>query len=146
MIKELATDLLTRVRGVPTLEQSTSFAIGGKAADPALKTIPLPFCRLLFMNVYPAEDPITTGTARGSSIVPTSEVVLLDFRALLGVPYLDDTDILTVELPLLESVKSAVHGIGSPSGHRWRWFSTKLSFVYPDRLGYELMFTVNAVL
>lgn len=146
MISELANDLLVKVRSVPTLAGSTSFAIGGKAADPALKTIPLPFSRLLFMNVFVAEDPMTTGTTRGSAIVPKQQSALFDFRALVGVPYLDDADITGVEFPLLESVKTAVHATASPSGHRWRWFHTKLSFVYPDRLGYELTFTVTAVL
>jgi len=148
MIGEIGTDLLNRVRSVPSLASSTSFAIGGKATDPALKTIPLPACRLLFMNMYADEDPRSTGSSRGGGMVPADQVVIFDFRALLIVPYLDDTDILTVEFPLLNAVVDAIKDTSVPtaSGHRWRLLSQKLSFVYPDRLGFEQRYTIDAVL
>lgn len=146
MISEIATDLLVKVRSVPTLAGSTSFAIGGKATDPALKEIPLPACRLLLMNMYVSEDPMTTGSSRGSGIVPKTEMVLFDLRALVIVPYQTDDDMLNVEFPLLESVVAAVKATAAPSGHRWRFFGQKLSFVYPDRLGYEQRYTLTAAM
>lgn len=146
MISEVANDLLAKIRSVPALASSTSYAIGGKATDPALKEIPLPACRLLFIAVTPDEDPRTIGSGRGGNIVPKSEVVLCDFRALVLVPYGDDADILNVQFPLLEAVAEAVKATPAPSGHRWRYFGLKLSFVFPDRLGYEQRFTLDAVL
>jgi len=146
MIGEISNDILERVRSVGALTSSTSFAIGGKATDPALKEIPLPACRLILLNIFPDEDPHTTGTSRGPGIVPRTQVMLFDYRALVIVPYGDDNDILNVQFPLLESVASAVKANTAPSGHRWRFLGQKLSFVYPDRMGYEQRFTVDVTL
>jgi hypothetical protein len=148
MISEIGSDLLNRVRSVPSLASSTSFAIGGKANDPALKIMVPPLCRLLLMNLYADEDPRSTGSARGGGIVPATQMMLLDFRALIIVPYLDDNDILNVEFPLLEAVAKTVKATtaATPSNHRWRFLGQKLSFVYPDRLGFEQRYTIDAAL
>jgi len=146
MISEISTDLLNKVRSVPSLASSTSFAIGGKAEDPSLKSIPLPACRLILMSIFADEDPHTTGSSRGPGIVPKTQVVLFDLRALVIVPYLTDSDILNVQFPLLEAVMTTVKGTPAPSGHRWRFLGQKLSFVYPDRMGYEQRFTLDAAL
>jgi hypothetical protein len=149
MISEIANDLLTRVRTISDLSGTTSFAIGGKAADPSLKEISLPACRLILIQDYVDEDPMTRSSHLGPEVVPKVQQILFTFSALVIVPYEDDISILNTQFPLLESVITTVHGEApTPLGgaHRWRYIGQKLSFVYPDRLGYEQRYTVNGPL
>lgn len=146
MLDRLAADILAKISSVPTLENTTSFTIGGKAFDPALKEIALPACRLLTLSDTPGEDPYSLGTDRGEEVVARVQVQKAMFGALIILPYLDDADYLGIELPLVVAVRMAMQGKESPSGHRWRYFDMHKDFIFPDRLAFIQRYTVTWVL
>jgi hypothetical protein len=145
VISECAADLAARVRSVPALANSAAFALGGKGTDPALKEIPLPAAWLALNLEQVDEDPLDRSTRYAPGIVPEVQMMVATFPVLVIVPYIDETDLITNQYPLLESVVKAVKASGgeAPSGHRWRYIGQRLAFVYPDRLGYEQRYTLN---
>jgi hypothetical protein len=146
MIADIAADLVERVTSVPALANSSGLAIGGRGADPALTKIPLPAAWIMFGKDQVDESPYGSSQSGGrGGLIPNGENIQLVFSVVIYVPYVSQDDLLTVQLPLLESVIAAVRDSGraAPSGHRWRYIGQKLAMVYPDRLAYEQHYTID---
>ena len=139
MISACALDLIARVTSIAAFTNSASFTLGGHGVDPVLVKIPLPAAWLLYRGDGQDED------AR-EAIVPGVEVMLSAWSVILYVPYADQTDFLTVQFPLMESVITTIRGKTAPSGHRWRYTGQKLVNVLPDRIAYEQRYTLDMVL
>jgi hypothetical protein len=141
VIAGLTTDLLTKIRTIPDLSTRTGLTIGGKSQDPGMLKVPLPASWVSFKSDQVDERDFTHGPASG--YIVDVGVLMGTWAAMIFVPYNDDADMLSVQLPLLEAVAGAVHGTEAPSGFRWRYIGQRIALVYPDRLAYELKFTVN---
>jgi hypothetical protein len=142
MIDILGEDLAARVRTVPALTGSAAFALGGHAADPGLKDIALPAAWIGLIGEQVEEAPFSPATPAGG-IVSYMQVMLSTFSVIVIVDYSQEASLLGTQFPLMIDVMKAVHGQQSPSGHRWRYFGSKLAFTLPDRIGYDQRYTVT---
>lgn len=154
MIAECAADLLARVRSVSALVDRTGLSLGGHSIDPGLLKIPLPAAWVMYKGDKPDEAPYGDSAQGGGGIVPSSEVMLASWRVVVYVAYTDDADLLNIQFPLLEAVKTAIKttvttgplgGVESPNGYSWRYIGEKLALVYNDRLAYEQYYTLQMV-
>jgi len=143
VIKEMATDLLAKIRSLPEFVDRTSFSLGGNAED--IKLITIPACILLLLGDHIYEEPYSsTGPSpREPGIVFGTQQMLATFSALVIVPYGSDDEIVNTQFPLLGTVASTVHGAQGPINHRWQYLGQTKRFVYPDRIGYEQRYTLE---
>ena len=96
-----------------------------------------------FLRVY---LPLTLpGLMTGATLVPATQIMLGTWAVTIFVPYVDDTDMLATQYPLLEAVRDAIHATDAPSGERWCYLGQKIALVYPDRLAYEQRYSVRFV-
>jgi hypothetical protein len=145
LIAELGADLVGKVQGIPSLTNSSSLTLGGRAADPGMLKMQTP-CAWVSMK-GDAEDEAAMSAVSGprSGLVAVSQVMLGTWAVTVFVPYIDDTDLLATQYPLLEAIRAAIHATDAPSGYRWAYVGQKIALVYPDRLAYEQRYTVNYV-
>ena len=139
MISENALDLIARVTSITAFANSASFTLGGHGVDPALVKIPLPAAWVLYRGDGQKED-------SDEALVPGVGIMLSTWSVILYVPYAVQSDLLTVQFPLLESVITTIRGKTAPSGHRWRYDGQKLVNVLPDRIAYEQRYTLTMVI
>ena len=134
MYSENAAALLTLAESVTGLTNSVGMATGGRATDPAMTNVPLPCVWLVLASDKP-HDPAT-----GSN--PTGQVVTNTFVLMVHVPYISQADLLSAQLPLLESIVATIRGQQAPKGQKWRYEGQQLSVVNVDRLIYEQKYSV----
>ena len=147
MIAESIADLLARVRSVPVLATSTGLFLAGKGADPTLQGISMPGANVVFTQDQVDEDPYTP-SGRGPGRVPAQEVILSTHSVFIYLQNTNETDLLAVQLPVIEAVILAVKANGLPSPksrHGWRYIGQRYVLL-PDRLIYEQRYTLNWVL
>ena len=137
MIAECAKDLYDKVQAISALAASAGLAVGGKEGDPGMTKIPLPAAWIL------AHSGITT-LRQDSGLVSAKTTAQMVYVVMLYVAYISQSDLITNQLPLLQTVISAVHGTDSPSGERWAFKDYKLTLVNTDRLGYQIQFMLNS--
>ena len=141
MIAQLGADILAKVKTVPALATQTGLTIGGHSQDPGLLKVSLPAAWIVMKGDQIDDDPsMTHGASTG--FVAFSQTMLAVWSVTVFVPYVDDNDLLTVQYPLLELVINAVHGTATIA-HQWCYIGQKIALVFPDRLAYELRFSVN---
>jgi phage gp37-like protein len=138
MIAEQAQDLYSKIVSVPGLAGSVGLALGGKATDPNLAKVSLPAAWVVFTGDKPIEPDYP--------VVPKIQSVLVSFSVMVFVAYDSQSDLISNQYPLLDSCVTAVHGTDSPAGTRWKFEGRSCKLINPDRLGYELKFTVNAMI
>lgn len=152
MITECAADLLTRVRNVTSLAgDKTGLTIGGKTPDPSLLKPNPPFAWVMYDGEQPDEAPYGSSSQGGYGLVPDQELMLSKWIVLVYLPYVNDSDLLTTQYPLLEAVALSVKtsitdpngGIQFPNGYRWRYAGQKRALVYHDRVAYEQHYTLQ---
>lgn len=134
MFAEAAQDLLTQVQTVAALAEATGMAVGGRDIDPSMSKLPLPAAWVVLTQDR-SNDPMTPVNMGGQTLLVT-------YSVLVYVPYTSQSDLITNQLPLLESVIKAVHGHLTPTGHKWRYEGQRLVLVNPDRLGYEQRYSL----
>jgi len=137
MIAECAKDLYTKVQSISALATSAGLAVGGREGDPGMTKVPLPAAWILAHNGV-TTLPQTDGQVKQKT---TAQMI---FVVMLYVQYLGQNDLITNQLPLLQSVISTVHGTDSPSGERWAFKDYTLTMVNQDRLGYRINFMLNS--
>lgn len=136
MLAECAQHILGQVQTVPVLANSAGMAVGGRDIDPAMTKLQLPAAWVVLTQDR-SNDPMT-------GVNPGGQTLLLFYSVLIYVPYTSQSDLITNQLPLLESVIKAVHGVQAPHGHKWRYEGQRLVLVNPDRLGYEQRYSIPA--
>ena len=136
MIKELAEDLIAKIKTVSALQNRVGMAAAGGPSDPAMKTAPMPSAWLLY-----AGDRPLSGDSRGSM----AEDLDFNFTLAVMISYKDQTDIINNQLPTLEAIAKSVSGrTGTNSSLRWKYLGAQLVDVFNDRLVYELSFSASA--
>lgn len=143
MIADLGADLIAKVQSITSLALSSSLTLGGRATDPGMLKMSVP-CAWVSMK-GDAEDESSLSALSGSSLVPATQIMLGTWAVTIFVPYVDDTDLIATQYPLLEAVRDAIHGTDAPSGERWGYLGQKIALVYPDRLAYEQRYSVRFV-
>lgn len=134
MYTQNAQNLLALVETVPAIANAAGLAVGGRASDPAMASIPLPSAWVILAEDK-AHDPAT-------GFNPAGQVVISTFVVMVYVPYVSQADLIANQLPLLESVVKAVRGQPSATGQKWRYEGQKLALINTDRLAYEMKFSV----
>lgn len=127
-----ASDLMTKLGAVTGL--SIGMALGGRDPDPSMTKIPLPAAWVLLAEDKP-NDPET-------ALVPTSQMLLVDYVVMAYVPYISQSDLINTEFPLLRAIRTAIHSTNSPNGNRWKYLGQRLVLANTDRLGYEQRYRV----
>lgn len=145
MIAENLQDLISKVVSVPAFTASASLVLGGKGTDPGMLKVPLPAAWIMYSK-DDADEPPFGHSSSGHGMVPATQVLLMTCSILIYLEYTTQSDMLSVQLPLLESIALAIKGTEAPSGHRWRYLGQKLAVVYPDRIAYEQHYTLTAAL
>jgi hypothetical protein len=143
MISECVADFIAKLTSVPELANSSGLTLGGKGTDPGLKTVPLPAAWVMYATDTVDEEPFGHSSHQ-PGMNPSGEVMLLAVHSLIYLPYATQEDMLTIQLPLLETVIRSIRGTEAPSGHRWRYLGQKLAVVLPDRIAYEQHYTLTA--
>ncbi|MHB1266289.1 MAG: hypothetical protein ACYCY2_01655 [Acidithiobacillus ferriphilus] len=137
-IANSAQDIFTKVSAIPALSASTGLTVGGQEPDPGLTKIPLPAAWVLF------SDATNQNTGQLENLPPRLSNVLLQQTIMLHLPYKSQSDLITVQLPLLEAVINEIQGttIGTSgvASQRWNFHSAKLAALNPDRLIYRVIF------
>ena len=136
MYAQNAQDLLTKIATVPALSASVGLSVGGQTPDPAMSKIPLPAAWVLLADDI-AKDPDT-------GLIPMIQHLNLTYVVMIYLPYIGQSDLLTNQYPLLEAVRSAIHGTTAPSGFRWKYQKAKLVLINPGRIAYEQRYTLDA--
>lgn len=136
MIAELAIDLIDKLKTVTALSNRVGMAAAGGAADPAMKSVPLPAAWV----AYASDTPIR-GTGRGN-LAEDSEI---RFTVAVLISYTDQSDLINTQLPTLETIVRSVSGKDSTNfALRWKYAGTQLVDVSSDRLVYEMSFTASS--
>jgi hypothetical protein len=138
MIAENLKALLDLIGSVPALAQSTGIALGGQAPDPSLSKIALPAAWVLHASDKPLDA--------DGSIVPAVQASQFDYVVAIYLPYVSQSDMLAVQLPLLEAVITAVRGQDAPSGHRFAYRGQRITLINPGRITYEQRYSLEAVI
>ena len=136
MLAECVTDLFNKVNAIPSLAATVGLTIGGKAPDPGMTKVPLPAAWVISKAAASTLD-------KGAPVVSRNLPCLLNFAVLLYIPYTSQADLVTNQLPLLESVIKSVHGTDSPAYERWAFNGYQLEALNSDRLIYRIEFFVD---
>lgn len=131
-----AQDLLAKIGGIPALP--AGFAIGGRVIDPAMTQIPLPAAWILLGDDKPVDLEM--------GLVPLMQVTMISYIVMVYVPYTNQADLVNVQLPLLRTIRTAIHGTPSPTVDRWKYEGQRLVLVNTDRLAYEQKYCIRAAL
>lgn len=135
-IKELAEDLMLKLKSVPALNNNVGMASAGRALDPTMKNAPLPSAWLLFEGDSPQG---------GDFQLVSADDIIYNFTAAVMVSYKDQADVLNNQLPFLEELARSVSGRDSLAyASRWKYQGAQLVDIFDDRLVYELSFSVSA--
>lgn len=135
MISELVADVVTKLNGVAQLSGKVGAALGGKQADPSMMKVPLPASWVIFKGSR-AADPHT-------AVNPSIQSLTGFVSAFVVIGYKDQDGLLDNEYPLLDECISAVRGSESPYYTRWRFENMDCVAINPDRLIYELVFSID---
>ncbi len=131
-------DVFAKVSAIPALSASTGLTVGGQEPDPGLTKIPLPAAWVLLSEFT------NQNTGQLENLPPRLSNVLLQQTVMLHVPYTSQSDLINVQIPLMESVVQAIQGtpVGTSgaASQRWNLHSGKLSGINPDRMIYRLIF------
>ena len=129
-------DIFTKISALPALASTTGLTVGGQEPDPGLTKIPLPAAWVLFSEA----DNQNTGPLL--NLPPRQPNVTLQITVMLHLAYKSQSDLITVQYPLLESVVSAIQGtsVGTSESARWNLHSAKLVALNPDRQIYKIVF------
>lgn len=135
-IASAAQDIFTKISALPALAASTGLTVGGQSPDPGMVKIPLPAAWVLFSEA----DNQNVGQLL--NLPPKQPNVLMQITVMLHLPYKSQSDLITVQYPLLESVVTAVQGtsVGKSESARWNLHSVKLSALNPDRQIFKIIF------
>jgi hypothetical protein len=139
MIAELATDLLTKLNTVSSLQGRIGMTFLGGPIDPSGQNVPLPAAWVVFQDET---------TKRSGEVGFRQEDLTLTFSVLVSVSYTSQSDLLNSQLPTLEAIRSAisgqeVNGANTVGGNRWKYQSTALYEVSNDRLIYEQRYAIS---
>jgi|APFre7841882793_1041355.scaffolds.fasta_scaffold00463_5 hypothetical protein len=135
MISNLLQDLLDKLNSVEALTDKVGFQVGGTENDPTLSEAPIPFGWVVFGGSTPLAP------ERGA----TYRITTYEFNLILVVGYgLTDVDFLTNHIQLIEDTAQAVSGTpGNEYTDLWEFGGAELKGVYPNRLVYNLSFSIN---
>lgn len=137
-IANCAQDIFSKVSAIPALAQSTGLTVGGQEPDPGMTKIPLPAAWVLF------SEATNQNVGQLENLPPRLSNVLLQQTIMLHVPYKSQSDLITNQLPLLESVIQAIQGTtvgpSDAASQRWNLHSVKLVAINTDRQIFRLIF------
>lgn len=133
MISELTLDLINKIKQVSALQNRVGAAVGGTAADPTMANAPMPFAWVVFGGDVPAGE-----------ISRKHRECSYRFDVVVTVQYgQGEADLLNVQYPTLEAIPLAVRGVAMNQGAgEWAYEGSQLLNVLPDRLVYQLTFSV----
>lgn len=135
MSDTFATDLYTKLAAIPALANSVGFAVGGKQSDPAMTKVPLPAAWLLLGRCTPIE--------KSKGMVARIQSCNCEYWVRVYIPYISQSDLINIENPLLELIRTTIHATNAPNDNRWEFIDRSPPLlINPDRIGYLFVFSV----
>lgn len=139
MIYELTNDIINKLNTVPELVGKVGARVGGTDTDIAMVEAPIPFAWVL----YSTSSPETNEMSNGRNYL----IIQNDFVVILAIDYgsdITDSEFMQNSLSLIDKAVRAVHASEEViySG-KWQYTGASLHTVYPNRLIYQLGFSVN---
>jgi hypothetical protein len=132
-IAELATNLMDKLKSVAAMGNRVGLAAAGGITDPSMASVPLPAAWIMYEG-----DGIQYRSPQQGDIDYIFTVALM-------VSYVDQQDLLNIQLPTLEALARSVSGQESTDfAMRWQYQGAQLVDVFTDRLVYELKFMASA--
>lgn len=135
MIGSSAQDLVNRIRTIPEFGNRVSVTAGGKESDPMMYQGDYPKCWI----VYRGDDNVSD-VEGGECAVSVKAFYIV--RIL--VQYGTQSDLLTNQFPLLETVISSVIGYTPTVGAtKWRYEGQTVTEIDDDRLAYDQLYSTE---
>lgn len=135
IIPALAQDLYEKLNALPILAGKVGLTTGGKKQDPAMSTLPLPGAWAVLTSLMVVGPKLP--------IAPKTQAMQCGFSVMLFIAYGTQADLVNNQYPIISKVIAAVSGQEAPTGVRWAFEDMKAILINPDRLGYELRFSIT---
>lgn len=140
MIGELAQDLVDRLKAIPELDSRVGLAVGGRDKDPLMTKVPLPAVWVVYRGDETLDD-----TTRGRCVV----TVRTSFVVKVLVEYKNETDLIDVQFPFVESIIKALNG-KTPTGllttTGWKYEGQTIDEIETNRLVYDQIYSTTITL
>lgn len=144
MIASLATDLITRVKGIASNKFGTTvkrvgLAAGGTDIDPTMEQVEYPASWVIYVSDQNL-DPSDQGTCGGA-------LVKVSFVVKIIVNYDNEKDLIDNQYPLLTEVVKAVNGQQGPTqSKRWKYEGQSIDELSANRIVFDQRYSIVTVL
>lgn len=143
MISELATDLLSKIKALPSGKLGTGpvrigLAVGATAIDPFMEKVTLPAAWVIFTG-----DQTNSADQQGMC----GGTVVASFIVKVFVDYISEKDLLDTQYPLLREIAKQVNGTQGPVGSmRWKYDGQTLDEISGNRVVFDQRYSVVTIL
>ena len=143
MIDTLATDLLTKIKALPSGDLGTApvrvgLAVGATSIDPFMEKVTLPACWVVYVGDVSANQ---------SQQGQCGETVISQFVVKVFVQYTTETDLLANQYPLLHDIAKQINGQQGPVGSmRWKYEGQTLDELTGNRAVFDQRYSIVAML
>lgn len=143
MISELATDLLNKIKALPSGKLGTTtkrigLAVGATSIDPFMEKVTLPAAWAVFVG-----DQSNNTTQQGQC----GEMITANFVVKVFVQYTSEKDLLDTQYPLLHEIATQVNGQQGPTGSmRWKYEGQTLDELTGNRAVFDQRYSITSKL
>ncbi len=143
MITELATDLLNKIKELPSNKLGTSvkrvgLAVGATSIDPFMENVTLPAVWAVYVG-----DQSNNQTSQGQC----GEMLTASFVVKVFVQYESEKDLLDNQYPLLHEIATQLNGQPGPIGAmRWKYEGQMLDELTGNRVVFDQRYSISTKL
>lgn len=139
MISELGSDLLTKIKGLPSGKLGTTpvrvgMAVGATSVDPFLEKVTLPAVWAIYIG-----DQVNNTQAQGACATTCT----YQFVVKVFVEYKNEKDMLDNQYPLLHEIAKQVNGQPGPVGSmKWKYEGQSLDELSGTRAVFDQRYSI----
>lgn len=140
MIGELAQDLISRIKAIPSQKFGAAvprvgLAVGGKNVDPLITTAQRPCAWVIYIGDENLDDTENCGPFMRFNFIVK---VIIDYK--------NETDLITTQFPLLEEIIAQVNGVNGPAGAKsWRYEGQTIDELTGERIVFDQRYSITAI-
>jgi len=144
MISELGTDLLTKIKALPSGKLGTTpvrigLAVGATSIDPFMEKVQLPAAWAVYVG-----DNLNTNDVQGNACGNTA---VAQFVIKVFVEYISEKDLLDNQYPLLREIAKQVNGQPGPKGAmKWKYEGQTLDEITGNRVVFDQRYSIVTIL
>lgn len=143
MISELGTDLLNKIKAIPSGKLGTApvrvgLAVGATAIDPFMEKVVLPAVWAVYVG-----DQNNSANQQGQC----GEMVVAQFVVKVFVEYTSEKDLLDNQYPLLVEIPKQLNGMPGPTGSmKWKYEGQTLDEITGNRVVFDQRYSIVTIL